>query len=497
MGLLAGYENDVFVSYSHIDNEPFGSPPSGWVDTFHSQLENFLKVHVGKPVEIWRDKRLTGADAFSDEIEQQLRRSAVLVSVVSPGYLQSQWCNRELLAFASAARDRGNLHVGNLARVFKVLRLPIERRALPSLFDEVLGIEFFRVDSASRRARDLLLDPDAVAGKVFSARVDDVAQDVSSVLKALALGENAAGVVPTSAAAGTAYLAWTSADLSEERERLRRELQARSYNVVPVGSPPLDAAALRQAVSEALRDAKVAVHLIGNHYGFVPEGERRSVVELQCDDLLYQSSQSTAARILWLAPAVSTDDSRVTTFRESLQEQVPTTAHLDLLASQTIEDLKALVLDRLGATPKAATTRIGTAPACVYLMCDPLDRESVAPIQDFLFDQSLEVRLPLFDADADQIRVEHFETLKECDGVLVFWNNGKEGWLRTMLRDMNKVFGLGRSADYKVKSIYVADARDPIKAAFRTHEASIIQSTGAFSPESLRTFAAQLLGSQR
>ena len=29
MGLVTGYNNDVFISYSHIDNQPIGAPGSG------------------------------------------------------------------------------------------------------------------------------------------------------------------------------------------------------------------------------------------------------------------------------------------------------------------------------------------------------------------------------------------------------------------------------------------------------------------------------------
>ena len=80
--------------------------------------------------------------------------------------MQSEWCNRELVGFTKAAQDRGNLRVGNLQRVVKVLRLPVERSLLPPLLDDVLGGQFYRVDPASGRARDLLLDPspDAVKG---------------------------------------------------------------------------------------------------------------------------------------------------------------------------------------------------------------------------------------------------------------------------------------------------------------------------------------------
>jgi hypothetical protein len=107
MSLVSGYDNEIFISYSHIDNEPFGDPRGGWVDIFHEQLQNFVNVHVGRRTNVWRDKRLTGAEVFSNEIEQQLRKSAVLVSIVSPGYMQSEWCNRELVGFTKAALDQG------------------------------------------------------------------------------------------------------------------------------------------------------------------------------------------------------------------------------------------------------------------------------------------------------------------------------------------------------------------------------------------------------
>jgi hypothetical protein len=493
MGLISGYTNDIFISYSHIDNQPFGDPRGGWVDIFHEQLQNFVNVHVGRRTDVWRDKRLTGAEVFSDEIEQQLRNSAVLVSVVSPGYIQSEWCNRELVGFTKAAHDRGTLRVGNLQRVVKVLRLPVERSALPPLLDEVLGGQFYRVDPASGRARDLLLDSNADALQVFRARVDDVAQDLYRLLGAMATSSATAAPLPL-ASTGTVFLAWTTGDLSEEREKLRRELEARHYRVVPAGAPPLDAAGVHEHVVDALREAKVAVHLIGALYGFVPEGEARSIVELQSGEEIYQASTSTAARIFWLAPNVQTQDPRLIALVDRLQKQSPSGGHLDLLANQTIEALKTLVLDRLNPAPKAVIAASSKALPKVYVICDQLDRTSVAPIEDLLFGQALEVRLPLFEGSPEEIREEHYATLMECDGVLIFWGKGREGWVRTMLRDLNKVFGLGRTASYKAAALYLAELPDTNKDGFRTREVSVIRSDREFAPEILRPFVAQLSG---
>ncbi len=488
------YANDVFISYGHIDNEPFGDPCGGWVDIFHEHLQNFVNVHTGRRVKIWRDKRLTGAEVFSDEIEQNLRSSAVLVSVISPGYMHSTWCNRELIGFTKTAQDQGCLRVGNLQRVVKVLRLPVQRAELPPLLDEALGAQFYRVDPASERARDLLLDPSPDARQVFRARVDDVAQDSVASTGVNATSGNALPSPSAASAADTVFLAWTTGDLSEEREKLRRELEARNYRVVPSGVPPLDATSVCANVCAALREAKVAIHLIGALYGFVPEGEARSIVELQCDQALYQAADSAAARIFWLAPNAQPQDPRLIAFLDRLQKQPPQGGRVDLLANQTIEDLKTLTLDRLNPVSKPAPVANTAESALVYLMCDQLDRPAVIPIQDFLFDQFLEVRLPLFDGDSEQIREEHYETLKECDGILIFWGKAKEGWLRTMLRDLNKVKGLGRTQPYKATSLYLAELPDSGKESFRTREASTVRSNGEFDPGVLRPFLAQLAG---
>ena len=390
----------------------------------------------------------------------------MLVSVISPGYLQSEWCNRESLASPRPPRTAAIFGSAISSGSSRCSAYRWHEAGCRPSSTTCWESQFYRVDAASGRARDLLLDPGADAMQVFRARVDDVAQDLSRLLGAMAVSGDAASAPPSASAADTVFLAWTTGDLSEEREKLRRELEARNYRVVPTGAPSLDATGVRASVLAALREAKVAIHLIGTLYGFVPEGEARSITELQSDEAIYQASNSTAARIFWFAPNAQPQDPRLSAFVDRLQKPSPQSGRVYLLVNQTIEDLKTLVLDRLNPASKAAPRPVKPASALVYLMCDQLDRANVAPIQDFLFDQALEVRLPLFEGDPEQIRAEHYETLKKCDGVLIFWGGGKEGWLRTMLRDLNKVFGLGRSEAYKAAALYLAELPDPSRRAF-------------------------------
>ena len=57
--MLYRFANDLFISYAHIDNL------DGWVEKFQERLQHRL-AQLGTDVTIWRDKKLSGADRFSD-----------------------------------------------------------------------------------------------------------------------------------------------------------------------------------------------------------------------------------------------------------------------------------------------------------------------------------------------------------------------------------------------------------------------------------------------
>src|SRR5215510_8633029 len=104
------FANDVFLSYRHVDNRPLSTETEGWISRLHKDLETRID-QLGAAVSMWRDGRLQGNDYFSDTIEQQLRDVAVMVSVISPGYIKSDWCNRELKGFLSSTRSQGKIRI--------------------------------------------------------------------------------------------------------------------------------------------------------------------------------------------------------------------------------------------------------------------------------------------------------------------------------------------------------------------------------------------------
>ena len=130
MSYVPGFSNDIFVSFSHIDNQAVEGAV-GWVTDFHQRLQIEIEEELGARVSIWRDPRIGGAEDFAKDIERQVRASAVMVSVVSPGYRGSAWCEREARGFVGGTLRIGDLWVDTKCRLVKVAKRRTDHFLLP------------------------------------------------------------------------------------------------------------------------------------------------------------------------------------------------------------------------------------------------------------------------------------------------------------------------------------------------------------------------------
>ena len=124
------FEKQVFISYAHLDNEPLTPNQQGWISRFHASLSAMLSMRLGRKAEIWRDIKLTGNDIFADEILQQFPKTALLISVLTPRYVESEWCTREVKEFCKTAEVTGGILVDNKSRVLKIIKIPVSTRTL-------------------------------------------------------------------------------------------------------------------------------------------------------------------------------------------------------------------------------------------------------------------------------------------------------------------------------------------------------------------------------
>lgn len=490
MSSKSRFERDVFISYAHLDNETLTDEEKGWVSKFDTALQKRLAQLLGRKPDIWRDRKLQGTDIFGDEIAEHLHKLKILVSIISPRYIKSEWCRKELQEFYTLAQAKGGVRIGNKSRVVKVIKTPVPYEQHPPEISSVLGYEFYQVDD-SGRFREYRLAKDSPTYYQFIERFEDVAQDICQLIKMLdedGQPSASANVVTQAVPPETAvYLANTTSDLSEERDNIRRDLEKRGYRILPDQVLPIDGN-FRETVAGYLQHCKLAIHPIGSKYGVVPEDEQRSVLEVQ----LELSREASLTRVIWMPPGLSSDDERQQAFISELQNHAVAQKGTELLNSK-LEDLKTVIIDTLEALARPAETpQKANALPCCYLMFDETDREAVTVIEDYLCDQGLDVLKPLFEGDESDVREIHWDNLRLCDGMLIYCNQTTEAWLMKKMNDLRKAPGEGRSKPFATNAVYFTGEKESFKERCHCPGVLEIKQFADFSETDLQPFVARL-----
>jgi hypothetical protein len=474
------FEHDFLISYAHIDNEPLIAGEQGWISELHRLLEIRVGQVRGEKPKIWRDQKLQGNDIFADTILERLPRIAALVSIVSPRYVQSEWCNRELKEFYRIAESSGGARIGDKARIFKVVKTPVIRERLPEEVQPMLGYDFFVYDDAGRPRE---LSQDYGKERTFLTKLDDLAFDIAQLLDLI---DNTAVSAAPAVTKGTLFLAETSFELREEREAIKRDLVRNGFEVLPDRALPLVGPELDVIVREQLARSKVSIHLVGLNYGVVPDGSNVSIVERQQALASEAAQKSELSSVIWLRPGLAIEDERQRAFVHKLKTSSEVHASAELL-EVPLEELKAFMYRKL-TPPAAVIVKAAAAPVAqdhprLYLLCDQLDVTAAQPLEDHLFSEGFEVVLPFFDDDETQARLEHEENLRSADVILLYYGAGDELWLRRKLRELQKSAALAREGPLLARGIYVGAPASPQKERFRTHEAMLIhEPAGGFDP---------------
>jgi hypothetical protein len=476
--------NDVFISYAHIDDQPMLEGQRGWISQFHRSLEVRMAQLLGQELKIWRDPKLQGSDLFDEALVRQFSDSKVLVSVLTPRYVRSEWCRRELEEFMRVAGGQGAITAENKSRIFKVVKTPVAAQEIPpslaELFSRLLGFEFYELDSETGRLREYDETFGVVARQRFFERIYDLAHEICGVLKTFDPGPQTPAVVRSGK---TVYLAATTLELQPERDKIRRELLERGHRVLPDAPLPTLSSEIESAVKACLDQSTVAVHLLGRHYGTTPEDAAESVPALQVRWSAEQARQRNLPRLIWLPGEGETTDERQRTLLAEVQNNPQWHFSADLFEGN-LTLLKKDLLQKLSpaekktAAPVAPTT---AGPARVYLMGETADEAAIEPLEDFLFEQRLEVCLAAGDggsADADTL---HRENLLSCDGVLVFYGSAPRAWVDIKLRDVLKAPGYGRAGPIAVQGVYIAPPLDHRKERFRSHQTHVITAQPDFA----------------
>ena len=522
------FEYDIFISYGWVDDEDPAGEMKGWVDLLVERLPRVVASYLGDKPRLWRDERsLRGNDLLSAAINDGVARSRLFVPVVSPRYVLSEWCRKELDAFCATGATAGAGQ--HRSRIFKVVKTPLLLPHLkePEALRELIGYSFYEMEGDRPRE----FSPDVVPAKDqrYWDALGRLAWDITNTLVALrsappattattattATAATTSHAAPASsngnsgAASKLVYLAESTSDLAKEREQVRDELRQRGYEVLPEQRLPLEERGkTEEAVRRDLARCALSVHMVGARYGSTPEDDPASIVQIQ-ESLAAERGAADPAfkRVLWMPPGLATpalevSDARQKAFVAELQTRI--TAGAELLQT-TVEDLKTRVVEKLtaaerAAAEKAAAEHAQTAAGAahrqklkqVYLICENSDRSLVRPIRQYLHSQKFEVITWLEGEGGtavERLMEYHRKNLRECDAALIYFGSGDEPWVRKNLEDLEKAYGYGREDDWSASAVYVGAPANPDKEDFLTNMVPyVIHNFEGFNPDDLRDF---------
>jgi serine/threonine protein kinase len=484
--------SDVLLNYAAIDDQPLFEGKPGWVSQLHRNLEVRVEQLSGEKVSIARLPDVPGSDVIPAELLEHLPRVKAMISVVSPPFIKSSACRSEVEHFWRIAAQTGGQWVEEKARLLKVLKTAVSPQEMPpslsDIFSPLLGFEFFEVDPASGRIREFDETFGPALKQRFFERVYDLAHDVCQLMKTLGqINARQATAHEPGVKRQWVYLATTTSDVQDERDRIRRELVERGHAVLPDAPLPMLSRDVEVVVQECLTKCTIAVHLLGRHYGVTPEDSSESIPALQVRLSSQHEGQHQMQRLIWM-PGDEPADQRQRDFLRLVQEN-PSLHHQAEIIEGNLNLLKKDLVRRLSPpAPKtppearaAAQAAAGKTPK-LYLICDSRDEAAIEELEDYLFAHGIEVCLPAFDGSDAEAEALHQENLLTCDAVLVFYGTAPKAWVDIKLRELLKAAGYGRETPIQLQAVYVAPPDDHRKERFRSHQARVIRGPEAFAP---------------
>jgi hypothetical protein len=328
MAYVPGCRYDLFISYATENNR------DGWVDQFQAALGQEVSDLLGNQFNpkdsVFFDKRnLQVAQSFPHELAAAAQGSAILVPILSPHYLTSDWCDRERTEFFSQL-PHGAAPPDCLA--------PIQIRPvgpLPASFGDAHRLSFLAADGRSP------LPPGAPEWinqvRTLASQLADALQKLRRKYKPFFLGK---------------------AD-SRLRSSCVKELEARYFRTVPEYLPELDDP---ETIRGHLETAGLAIHFLGGAGAGALETIQSSVEICSGLTLLYQpfGAALNADERLWLA---------------DFERQLPAGSRYQRLSGKNQQELLSVITDHTVRSQTDSTPKAGAPDLTV--ICDEPDLEAV------------------------------------------------------------------------------------------------------------------------
>lgn len=427
----------VFISYAHADNPAFDTDTKGWVTNFVDHLQKAVGMRPGGgQVEFWMDPRLEPQRAVDATLRARIVASQCIVAFLSPRYLESEWCRKEMATFVK-------LVGGGTAsdRVFLVELLPTEREQWDPGIRSITAMQFW--GSSLDQPEPMMLGwpaPNPKADKTYWTGLNRLAEILAKQIKSIP----PQALAPAPAAAVPSKLIWIADPADDVREywtRLATALRDLQYGVVPDAALSYmreDESSYRQTLAADLGNADLLVQLFGHEMGEKPAWADAPLVELQTQAARAEARRRGIPLLAWRKPDIRLED-------------IADPACKTLLTGATacgFEEFHQQVLRQLAhpaAPPRPPAPTDG--PLSVVVNADKPDRELGKRVRDMLFDLEVDATL-VAEPPPTQLPAQYFHDLDAqltvSNGLVIVYGDAQPSWVQAQHAVARKTLALSR-----------------------------------------------------
>ncbi len=471
-------KQDVLINFVEIDDQVVNQTQhTGWVSSFKRFLNMVLSQLLQRNPEI--DLLLSDdPNLETTSLQEKLNNAKLLVTIVSPEYIQTTTSLDILNQFFTASPEHNETQVPVNERCFKVIKFPVEYDEQPEILQPLLSYNLYYLDRETGEKQEFEDFFSNNAEKNYWATLVDLAYDIYHVLQKLENKDvvdreniQLTGLFnEDNANARTVFLAETSQELAVQRTIIKRELQRYGYQVLPNYTLPNDAEAIEKSVQEDLERSVISIHLIGREYGENVKGSEVSIVDLQnklASEHSYQLRENNEvntpksksfSRLIWLPPSLVEASERQQRFIENLREDTQGLSGAEILQIP-LEDFKTTIRKSLIKAPSQVRNRenapkVNIDKSQIYLIFDKMDTQPALALMEHLQDLGFYVITPLLMGTILEVRQQHIDGLKYCDVAIVFAETADEQWVKVKLKDLMKAPGFGREKPMQAKILF-------------------------------------------
>jgi hypothetical protein len=271
MAFIPEYEYDIFISYAHVDNATFPGQTEGWIKQFYQSLNLMLAKRFGRMdmVKIWWDSnKLDGSVLFDDSIAEGIKRSAIMICLNSPGYIQSDYCRQELELFHDKAeKEEIGLSIGHRSRIINVLLNNVPFTDWPEKLSGTSGFPFHDAETNDDFGETIETTSDTFKKQMHQLRdaIWNLLTDFEA--KTNPTVDTANNTDADDSKGFTIFLGEVADTLRSPRKRIITELKKKNFNVITDIPPPLEVSAHEMKAKEAVKSSQLAIHLLDEYPG--------------------------------------------------------------------------------------------------------------------------------------------------------------------------------------------------------------------------------------